>query len=175
MVMKHQDGYTLIELIVVVAITILLLVTVISMFYTAFVSGGKTTATEAVKEAGQYAMSQMEFFIENAHRLVPNADATTCAVGMSSLGLQNQDLGTTIFQSETVGNDVRLASNSGTYLTPSGMSVTSGPTFSCTQPADSSPATITISFTLQKGVVGVDKARDIVTIPFQSQVTLRNY
>lgn len=171
-----QQGYTLVELIIVVGITVIMLLTAVSLFYTTMIGGSKTTTTEDVKQSGQYALNQLTYMIYNARKLVPNADGTTiCAAGMTSLGLQNQDLNTTIFQTATVNGFVRIASNSGVYLTPANMNVTDGPTFTCTQPTDSSSPTISIAFTLKKGTDGVDNPRNIISIPFQTQVSLRNY
>ncbi len=170
-----QNGYTLIELIVVIGIVVILLITATGLFYTTLIGGGKTNSAEAVKQAGQYALNQMSYFVYNSRKLIPNDEDLTCAAGMVSLGIQNQDLGTTIFSAETVLGNVRIASNSGSYLTPGNMTVSAGPLFNCTQTNTTSPPIIEISFTLQKGVAGVDKARDIVSIPFITNVTLRNY
>lgn len=169
------NGYTLIELIVVIGIVVLLLITATGLFYTTLIGGGKTASVEAVKQAGQYALNQMSYLIYNSRKLVENNEALTCAAGMVSIGIQNQDLQTTIFSAESVSGNVRLASNSGNFLTPDNMTISAGPTFNCTQVGTGAPPTIEISFTLQKGIVGVDQSRDIVSIPFSTQVTLRNY
>jgi type II secretory pathway pseudopilin PulG len=174
MVMK-KNGYTLVELVIVIAITIVLLVSATSLFFTTFVGGGKTASAEAVKQAGEYALSQMSYLIYNAHKLTPNLDSITCAENMSSIGIQNQDLQTTVLQKVTTGSISRIASNSGIYLTPANMNVTAGPNFSCTRASDGSSAVISVTFTLQKGVVGTDNTRDIISIPFQTQMTMRNY
>lgn len=172
--MNSRSGYTLIELIVVVGIVVIILIAATSLFYTTLIGGGKTASSEAVKQAGQYALNQMGYFLYNARKLVPNNETLTCAQGMVSLAMQNQDLGITTFSATNVGGFVRIASNSGTYLTPGNITVSVGPTFNCTQPISGAPI-VQISFTLQKGVVGIDKPRDIISIPFTTQATLRNY
>lgn len=173
-IFKHESGYTLIELIIVVTIAIILMVTSMALFYTTMIGGGKTASQEEVKQAGQYALTQMSYLLYNSRKLVVNAENIICANGMVSLGIQNQDFRTTVFRGETVSNMVRIASNSGNYLTPANMTVSLGPTFSCQSNADGSPPTVSVSFTLQKGIVGTDRPRDIVSIPFQTSVTLRN-
>lgn len=170
-----QGGYTLVELVVVIGIVVVLLITATSLFYTTLIGGNKTNSAEAVKQAGQYALNQMSYLVYNARKITTNNQAQTCASSMVSLGVQNQDLATTVLASQTVSGKIRIASNSGVYLTPGNMTISSGPTFDCTSPGNGSPSTVTISFTLQKGVVGTDKARDIVSIPFTTKVTLRNY
>lgn len=171
----HPNGYTLVELVVVIAIVVVLLITATSLFYTTLIGGSKTNSAEAVKQAGQYALNQMSYLVYNSRKLVTNNQSQTCASSMVSLGIENQDLATTILSSQTASGMTRLASNSGVFLTPGNMTVSSGPTFDCTIPSNGSAPTVTISFTLQKGVIGVDKARDIVSIPFTTKVTLRNY
>lgn len=173
--MKLRQGYTLVELVVVIGIVIVLLITSTSLFYTTLIGGSKTSSVEAVKQAGQYALNQMSYLVYSSRKLIPNNESITCGLGMVSLGVQNQDLKNTILSSTSVSGFVRIASNSGQYLTPGNMTVSAGPVFNCTQTSVDTPPTVQISFTLQKGVVGVDKARDIVSIPFQTQVTLRNF
>jgi prepilin-type N-terminal cleavage/methylation domain-containing protein len=170
-----QNGYTMIELIVVVGIVVILLITATNLFYTTLIGGNKTSSAEAVKQAGQHALGQLSYLVYNSRKLIPNNEDLTCDANMVSLGVQNQDLGTTIFAAQTVAGNVRLASNSGSYLTPENMTVSSGPVFTCSVPGNGSPPTINITFTLQKGVVGIDSPRDIVSVPFNTSVTLRNY
>lgn len=172
---QSSGGYTLVELVVVIGIVVVLLITAVSLFYTTLIGGNKTNSAEAVKQAGQYALSQMSYLIYNSRKLIPNNQAVTCQAAMTSIGIQNQDLRTTIIQAQTVAGKIRIASNSGVYLTPGNMTVSTGPTFDCSLPTNGSAPVIQVSFTLQKGVVGVDNARDIISIPFTTQVTLRNY
>lgn len=170
----NKLGYTLIELVVVMGIVIVLLVTTTSLFYTMLIAGGKTGTSEAVKQAGQNALNQLTYLIFNSRKLVENNEAQICVADMVSLGIQNQDLQTTILAAEDDDGHIRIASNAGQFLTPQNMTVSQGPTFTCITPASGSAPTIQISFTLQKGVVGIDRPRDIVSIPFSTQITLRN-
>lgn len=170
-----RQGYTLVELVVVIGIVVVILISATALFYTTLIGGNKTSSVEAVKQAGQYTLNQMSYLIYNSRKLIPNNETLTCQAGMVSLGIQNQDLNSTIFFAQTVAGNNRIASNSGSYLTPGNMTVSVGPTFNCTQGTAGSPPIIEVSFTLQKGVVGIDKPRDIVSIPFITNVTLRNY
>ncbi|MEP7167384.1 MAG: type II secretion system protein [Candidatus Woesebacteria bacterium] len=174
-----KNGYTLLELLIVIGLTVILLITATSLFFTTFIGGGKTASAEYTKQAGQNALNQMTYLIRNARKLTTNVAGQTCAGSMDSIGLINQDGGTTVLQLDSSG---KIASNSGIFLTPTDLSVVNGafdftcsPTNYGTDQWDGSPPRITISFSLQKGVNGVDKARDIVTIPFQSTITMRNY
>lgn len=180
--MKYRSnaGYTLIELLTVVALSSLLLITVTSLFFTTLLGGGKTATSEYTKQAGNYALGQMTYMIRNSRKLVANSDPTPviCQAGMQSLGVQSQDNNTTIFSLDSN----RIASNSGKYLLPADIQVVTGslrfdcnPTSYGTSSWDGSLPSVTISFSLRKGTVGVDSERDIVELPFQSSVTLRNY
>jgi len=176
MAMKHANGYTLVELIIVIALTIVILVTATSLFFTTILGGGKTATAERVKQAGEHAMSQMLFLIRNARRVSTNNEGAICAAGMTSLALQGQDDAVALFatQQDSNGNK-RIASGSGIFLTPSDMDLSAPLAFDCSDQGDGTPATITVSFSLRKGVPGVDKQRDIVDIPFKSKATLRSF
>lgn len=176
----QQQGYSLIELLVVIGITVILMVTAVALFFTTLQGGGRTAGAEYAKQIGQNTVNQLTYLIRNARRIVPNREGITCANGMVSLGVEGLDGGITYLYSDQT-NAGRIASNSGTFLTPSDIYVTSALAIDCT-PAnyaqagwDGSPPRITIRFTLQKGQTGVDKQRDIIAIPFESTVTLRNY
>jgi type II secretory pathway pseudopilin PulG len=172
-----RSGYSLIELVIVIALTVILLITAVSLFFTTFIGGGKTASGEYTKQAGQNTLNQMTYLIRNSRKLVPNAANQICAASMNSLGVLGLDGGTTILST----SNGQIASNSGMYLTPSDLKLSSPLTFSCspttygTASWDGSPPRISINFSLQKGNVGSDLSRDIVTIPFQSVVTLRNF
>ncbi len=181
---KTHAGYTLIELLVVIALTVLLLIGGTSIFFTTLVGGGKTAAAEYVKQSGQHAMNQITFLIRNSRKLTLNSDLSpvVCQTAMSSVGLLNYDTGTTYIKKEMDGNGKeRIASNSGSYLTPDDLTISSGPTFDCspssygTSSWNGAAPTVTVRFTLRKGTPSVDKARDIVEIPFESSITLRNF
>lgn len=174
---SNSDGYTIIELLVVIALTVIVLITATSLFFTTFIGGGKTASGEYTKQAGQNTLNQMTYLIRNSRKLIPNSANQICAGSMNSLGVMGLDGGTTILST----SNGQIASNSGIYLTPNDLRLSSPLTFSCspitygTANWDGSPPRITINFSLQKGVSGSDLARDIVIIPFQSVVTLRNF
>ncbi|HSW90064.1 MAG TPA: type II secretion system protein [Patescibacteria group bacterium] len=179
--LDRQAGYTLIELVVVIGLTVLLLITVVSLFFTSLTAGGKTSSAVYTKQVGDYTMSRIQFALRNAHKIVPNSNGDICTSGMASIAVENTDLGVTEFLGETAAGVNHIASNSGLFLTPDDVSVVAGPQFDCspstygTSRYDGSAPTVTVSFTLRKGNMGVDKTRDIVEIPFQSQITLRNF
>lgn len=64
-----KKGYTLIEMIVVIALLGLVGVAVVAMFLTTTRSGGKSGALALVKEEGDYAITTMERYIHFAKTL----------------------------------------------------------------------------------------------------------
>lgn len=186
----QSAGYTLIELLIVVTLSSLLLITAVALFFTTLVGGGRTAGTEYTKQAGQYAITQMTYLLRNARRLdLASSTPTVCQQNMSAIAVRGQDGNVTILRAGltggTNGDTNRIASASAVlrYMTPPDLSFAQGTSlrFDCapasygTSTWDGSPPIITISFTLQKGVSGVDQARDIVQVPFRTSVTLRNY
>ncbi len=181
-----MKGFTLIELIVVVSLTVLLMLTATSIFLSTLVGNTKNSASLQVRNEGEYALSQMEFLLRNAVELVPNSDGLICEQDMSSIAFKSYDSGITeLLQEEDVNdsNMVKIASNSGvkatvgsssTYLTSGSIQIVSDLDFDCQRGADLGTAYVTISFDLQKGETGVDKDRDIVRQTFQTGVNLRS-
>lgn len=176
-----EKGYTLIELVVVIGLSAILLISAVSLFFTTFIGGGKTASLEYTKQAGGQALAQMTFLIRNSRKIIQNSSGTTCGSPMSTLKVENLDGGTTEFAVVTNGTTSQIASQSGglnSFLTPSEVSV-SNFTFTCSPVSyasntwDGSPPIVGISFTLQKGAGGL--ARDLVSIPFSTSITLRNY
>lgn len=173
-----RRGFTLIELLVTMTIVVVLLVSGFSLFVTTFVTGGKTQQGEYLKQTGQDALASMGFLLRNARELLPGSSGSLCANGMSEITLRGVDNKVTrLFVSDTG----QIASNSGNFLTPDDIVLISPLTFSCTPTNygtdswDGSPPRITITFTLGKKATGTVRSRDVVTIPFTSTVTLRNF
>ncbi len=182
---NNHQGYTIIELVIVIGISAILLITAVALFFTTFIGGGKTASGEYTKQAGGQALSQMTFLIRNARRIVQNPSGTVCGSPMDSLTVLGLDGGVTTFSRVVTGagaNAVtQIASSSGAttaFLTPTEVSV-SNFTISCAPVAygqtgwDGSPPIVNISFTLSKGAGG--QGRDLVTIPFSTSITLRNF
>lgn len=175
-----MQGYTLIELVVVIGLTAILLMTAVSLFFTTFQGGGKTASAEYVKQAGNSVVETMSFSLRNSLKLIPaSGQSSPCLANMSAVAVQNQDMSTTEYS--LASSKLRVIKPTGTQnLTPDDLTVTSF-SITCTpvsygQPSwNGAPPRVTINFTLQKGTNGVTAARDIVTIPFSTSVTLRNY
>jgi len=175
------SGFTLIEVLVVVSLTVMLLLTASTLFMTFLISNTKTSSNILIKNEGNYANAQIEFLIRNAVDILPNSDDQICAAGMDELVLKSIDGGiTTITAVDDISDSSasKIASSSGTvdrFLTSSSITLLSGPTFNCTQTADQASPYITTTFTLQKGTPGVDLDRDVSQQSFGSSVSIRNF
>ncbi|MBU0576470.1 type II secretion system GspH family protein [Patescibacteria group bacterium] len=169
-----QSGFTLIELIIAVSLTVMLLLTASALFMTFLISGAKVNSTQLVKQEGQHALIQMEFLLRNAIELLPNSFGDECIADMTEIKFRSIDGGETTLAIEDDGGVDKIASNSGVYLTSGAVKIVNGINFTCTQNSDESHPHISISFTLRKGTPGLDPTRDIVQETFTASATVRS-
>lgn len=172
---NSSAGFSLIELLTVITLTVMLLLTASVLFMTFLTGNSKIDSAQLVKQEGQYALSQMEFLLRNALELLPNESNNECASNMSQIKFKSLDGGVTTLLTETDGESEKIASNSGVYLTSDAVTISSPLTFNCTQANDERYPHITITFTLRKGTPGVNPDRDIVEETFSTSTTLRSF
>jgi len=158
----QQDGFSLIEMLVVVTLLVMMSLTAVSLFLNTLTGSNKTSINLTVKQQGEYAMSQMVAMIRNAVRI------ESCSAG--SLTVLNQDGLTSTFTL----SGTQIASNSGVYLTGSDVYVSAGPTFTCTD-NNGLFTFANIAFSLKKGDPQTDKPVDIVEQSFTTGVGVREY
>lgn len=181
LVHKYQAGFTFIELLVVVSLSVIIMLSVTTVFMMFLVGSSKTTSSQSVSAEGNAALQRITFLIRNAVRLLPNGAGQICEADMEGISIQSLDGKPTIFFVENDSEDSKdkIASNSGNYLISGDVDLienTDGqPLFSCQSSADGRRRYVTVTFTLRKGTPGVDEARDIVEQRFQSGVLLRNF
>lgn len=172
---SHQKaGFTLIELIIVVALTVIMLLTASALFMTFLISGAKVNSSQLVKYEGNYALTQIEFLLRNAIELVPNSLGNECEADMNEIKIRSIDGGETTIVVEDDGGVDKIASNSGIYLTSAAVEIVDDITFDCSQNNDQSHPHINVYFTLRKGTPGIDQARDIVEETFTASTTIRS-
>lgn len=170
---ESQAGFSFIELLVVVTLTVMLVVSASSVILTSLLSSGRANTVQTLKENGDYTMAQMTTLLRNAVKLQANDSGQTCQTGMSQLRFQMPDRGVVTFGSASAGGVTRIASGSGIYLTSTEVDVDSL-TFDCVQSDDGLITTVSISFTLQKGTSS-DRATEYGTQSFVSTVNLRSF
>lgn len=176
--LSQQQGFTLIELLIVVSLSVLLMLTASSLFLTLLIGNTKTNSATLIKQEGNAALQQIDFLFRNAVDLEPNSLSQTCNATMNDIVIKSFDGGTTWLRAEQDSSDgkYKIASNSGVFLTSGAVDLVGDTiSISCVQSADLLTKYITLSFTLRKGIPGVDQARDIVEQTFSLSTNLRSF
>lgn len=165
MELKKINGFSLIELIVVIGLLSLLMLAISSSMLMSIISSNRIRTTTQVKQAGNYTLDQIQGMIRNAESI------ESCSSINSTVTIMNHDGGTTTFSAIIDGTVTRVASNSGTFLTPKNLTVSS---FSLTCiPDDTSPTLIKVSFGLKDQLVS-RRATENPLLYFETSVSLRN-
>jgi len=167
---KNCLGFTLIEMMVVVALFSVIALMAVNIFFITLRTGVKAELVKEIKQNGDYAVSTMERMIRNAREI--HSDTTCDGSSQSSIKIVNPDYLTTEFSCGS-----QIASQSAvatTYLTSSELTVDlSSCFFTCQRPV-SNPETVTISFTLsQTGTP--DRPEEIASATFQTAISLRSH
>lgn len=157
-----MKGFTLIELIVVVAIMAVSLTATVGLFTQSFRSGGTTERVVLVEENMRQSMDVMERMIRNASR-VESVGGDVCPGTGSSLSILNRDNNTTTFSL----SDGQIASN-GAVLS-GGKVVVESLEFQCIR---NSGAPDKVEIAVQARA-DVDDEGD--TVSYERNVDLRNY
>lgn len=164
---KNQAGFTLIELLVVTGLSVMLLLTISSMFMTFLVSNSTTNMRKIINAEGNHALNQISFIIRNATSInSPCTGATTNSFSVDSI-----DGGTTVFQATDDNGISRIASNS-SLLTSSDVTLGGDAkagdqiAFSCTQTGGT--RYVVVSFGLQHPEV------ETISDNFSAQILVRN-
>ena len=158
--MQKQNGFTLIELMLVTAITAMIVVTITGMFFRSIRSGAKTDTLIAIDQNAQYVLNLMERFIKNAKSV-----ESSCPTVSNTLTVLNWDGGSTTFS--LMGD--KVASNSA-VISQEGLLV-ENLSFECIR-IEGIPDQIKISFDVSLVDVGggASSAKSYETV-----VNLRNY
>jgi type II secretory pathway pseudopilin PulG len=174
---NRQAGFTLVELLVIVTLSVMLMLAASSLFLTFLLGSTKVSRAQIVKNEGEHAMSQMEFLLRNAVQLIDNGDGQICEIGMDAITFESLDSGVTTLslEEDPVDNIEKIASNSGIYLTSGDIILSNGPIFDCSESDDKLAQYIGIRFTLRKGTPTLDEERDIVEQEFISGVGIRSF
>lgn len=176
-----KSGFTLLEIIVVIALLGIVGVMAVDIFFTSLRGGTKAETLKEIKQNGDFAISVMERMIRNAQEVTSTCDGSS----MPSITIRNPDYYETTFECvwDLIEEVAYIASSSAAITsknitlvrpgTPSPDCTSADLTFTCSQTA-SKPETVSISFTLyQKGVTSRPEERASVT--FETTISLRNY
>lgn len=174
-----QEGFTLLEMVVSIAIVALVAVVLSQIFLVTLRTNAKTEISKDMKQNGELALESMVRMIQRAQRIT-----STCAASgttSQSLTIVNDDDGETTFGCVAEGQAMRLASSSASstkYLTST--NVTLGGT-SCVEStlefvcfgAAGLPGSVTISFQLSESGMSAQSFEQS-SESFQTTATMRN-
>lgn len=164
--MAVKRGFSIIELTVVIGLISLLALAMSAIMLSTIVSSNRIRRNTKIKQAGDYAVNQLQSLIRNSRGIV------SCDSLSSTSTTDNPDGGTTTILMEQDSNGVdRIASNSGVYLTPADLKITNY-SLNCL-PDDSNPKLVNISFDLSSLVTST-KAIENSTLHFTVTAELRN-
>ena len=164
---KHSAGFTLIELLITTSLTVLLMLTITTMFMTFLIGNSKTNVKKTVKEEGLHAMSQIEFILKNAFYV--DESTITCGSGMPSIQIVSLDGGLTEFRTISDSGVNKIASNSATLT--SDAVILENLRFDCS--GEVGNRKINVSFTLRKNAPTLSND-DVISEEFTSTVNIRN-
>ncbi len=176
--MKNQKGFTLIELLTVMSIMIVVGIVITAILASILRGTNKTTTVSAVKQNGDYAISQMSKMIRNAASLDSGCSSQPTPTPMSSITITTVDGTQAVFDCNgTVGTPPQqtIASNSASLLDTSAVSLVSNScSFLCTQRSASDAPFIQINFSLTSASTSQLVEQKVNAIPFQTSVIVRN-
>lgn len=168
---KLKNGFTLVELLVVITILVTVGGIVVTLLYISLRGNNKSETVTSVKQNGTFALSQMVKSIRYAKSLTSPASCTPTATTTSVSFITYPDNGQITYSCPTGGN-LAISSNSASLIDTNAVEVTAC-SFVCTQTSPSDSPRLTIQFTLQsRGANALTETQS--TIPFQSSVIMRN-
>jgi len=178
---KDKDGFTLIEMLVVVTVLGVIVVLVTEILFTIVRSANKSRLTTDAKQNGEYALAVMSKMIRNAKTVTCDSSSGTA----SEITILNPDFNSTTFEfvTDPLVDNVRVASSSAgvrEYLTSSKVTIPAGTaSFECipsilpSNHVDGYPDTIIINFQLT--TVGNYREEEKINLTFKTTVITRNY
>lgn len=171
-----KNGYTLIELVIVVGLTAILTVSITAIMMSSLLSSRRVRTQVSVRQAGDYAITQMERMIRGAQSFP--IVACDPATSPNQISFNNFDGKDTTFSKITVGDVDLIASSSALtatteYITPDNMHITA---FSITcDPPSGIPDLVTISFTIENYTPTlVTSPFDKVSVVYKTSIKPRN-
>lgn len=168
-----RDGFTLLEMVVAIAIVALLSVVVSQIFLITLRTNTKTEVLKDMKQNGEIAL-------ESIVRAIQNAASITCTSPQSII-VEHTDTTSTTFACESTASQTRFIKTTAigsTYLTAENVTLggtdcgSSTLTFTC-DPTNEAATSVTIVFHLaQQGTPS--EAFEQSSVSFQTSVTMRN-
>jgi type II secretory pathway pseudopilin PulG len=176
---ERQQGFTIIELLAVIAITEMISIVSVAVLVNSQLRGTRATTLNRVRQEGSFVLDQISFTLRNARYVLANQDGQTCTDGMSAIRLRMPAGETIEFY---LDDDGRIASNSGTvitdppaaYLTSSGVLVNTL-SFSCQQDPAQGGAVIRLEFDMSSGDPNTVSPESYYHQLFSTQIYVRSF
>ena len=172
-----NQGFTLVEMLIVLAIFGVLGVMASSSLFSIFQGASKTEILKEVKQNGDYALSLMEQKIRNAGSVTYIAGTYPCgttSISGSSIEILNQDDTPTIFSCTNNVLQQQLGLAAASNLTNSTVEVVDcNSVFSCVKSDTSNIPVVTIQFSLTQSNASANLSESSTQV-FKTQVSLRN-
>lgn len=172
--LKPMDSYSMIELLVVVALVGLIGTITTQVFILAIQTQGKSEVIKEVKQNGDYAFSVMESMIRNSTDI-----SVSCNETSTQLNIRNPDGFNTVF--DCTGSNISSISASEGVATPTGAPLTNSRvkvtscTFRVVCPTPPiNPKYVYVQYTVSQAGEGTGP-KDTSSLDYQTTVSLRNY
>ncbi len=170
---NQSNGFTLIEILVVVGLLAIIATIGSNMFFTTLRSSNKSKSLTMVKQNGDYALAVMERLIRDSEKVITNSDGSLCTTGMNKVKTKRLDGSEVEFSCDGEGTvDGLIASNSA-RLTGSNVKLDSC-SFDCSSEGEFYPQVVTINFTLSQAMV-TTRLEEQASVNFETTVTTRNF
>jgi prepilin-type N-terminal cleavage/methylation domain-containing protein len=168
--MGNEKGFTLVEMLTVIAIFVVIGGVVTSILVTSFRTSSKTDIVAAVQNSGNYALSQMAKTIRDARGLVSPFPCTPSVVAQSITIItpDNQQIIYSCTSSTIASNGASLLDTNQVALQTC--------SFTCMQESDSDLPVMKINFSLQQksSSTFAEKIASQSAVVFQTSVGIRN-
>lgn len=171
----NKAGFTLVEMLAVIAIFITIGSIVMSILVTSFRTSNKTNIVTAVQHNGNYALTQMAKTIRDARGLISPFPCVPSVSTNSLTILTPDDQQVTYACVAATSTPATIASNGASLLDTNTVSVSSC-SFTCSQVSSSDLPIIRIDFALsqQSGNLFTDMIASQSAVDFQTSVGIRN-
>lgn len=174
--LKPMVGFSMIELLVVVALIGMIGAITTQVFILALQTQGKSEIIKEVKQNGDYALSVMESMVRNSSDIL----SISCNETSSQLTIQNPDGFNTVFDC-TGSNISSISGSENADPTPTGAPLTNSrvKVSSCTYRVicptpPINPKYVYIEYTVSQAGAGTGP-KDTSSLNYQTTISLRNY
>ena len=169
--MVTKNAFSLIELIVVIGLLSLLMLAISSTMLMSLVSSNRIRTTTKIKQAGNYAIGQMQSMIRSAKSVVECKNTSDTTNPYITLVNPDGDVTTLSSELDDAGY-THVASNSGIYLTPTNTDLGTSFSLNCEPDADA-PNLVKISFDLKESSTNTPTSHT-PNLHFETSVNIRN-